>query len=193
MTSAWTIPPTGPLASIALAAHATLPCLQTDRLVLRAPQLADATLYQAIMGSADGVFMGGPFSAEDAWYDFNQATASWLLRGHGLFAVERKNTHDLMGFVGIFFEYGDPEPELGYLFKPDGQGQGYAFEAAQAVLTHAFDTLHLPTLVSYIDPANTRSIALATKLGGIIDTETSHPVVEGTLIYRYPSARGAAS
>ncbi len=68
---------------------------------------------------------------------------------------------------------------------PEGEGKGYAFEAANAVLDWAFLTREMPTLVSYIAPQNARSIALAERLGATRDTEAKAPN-EGDLVYRHP-------
>ena len=43
--------------------------------------------------------------------------------------------------------------------------------------------------VSYIDPANTRSIAVARRLGAVEDTTATHPFGEETcLVFRHPTA-----
>ena len=86
------------------------------------------------------------------------------LRGHGLWTVESKAGGEVLGFVLIGFEPGDQEPELGYLFRPAAEGHGYATEAATALRDHAFSTLRMDRLVSYIDPANRRSQRVAERL-----------------------------
>jgi RimJ/RimL family protein N-acetyltransferase len=85
-----------------------------------------------------------------------------------------------VGFVLIGFEPGDLEPELGWLFLPAAEGQGYAAEAATAARHHALSVLGLPSLVSYIDPANDRSARLAARLGARRDGE-----VDGADVWRH--------
>jgi RimJ/RimL family protein N-acetyltransferase len=70
-----------------------------------------------------------------------------------------------MGRVGIHAPYGWPQPELGYTLGKRFWGRGYATEACRAALDWAFAERDFPELVSYIDPANTASIRVATKLG----------------------------
>jgi RimJ/RimL family protein N-acetyltransferase len=166
----WLTPPSGPMAAQAQAVAAVLPRIETARLVLRAPRIEDYAAWAAIACTERGVHIGGPYDPEEAWLDFCQMVAGWLLRGAGLWSVERRDTGALIGFVPLNHEWGDPEMELGFLFLPDGEGHGYAAEAATAARDHAFGSLGMTTLVSYIDPANGRALALAGRLGGHRDT-----------------------
>ena len=105
-------------------------------------------------------------SREDAWLDFAQMVAGWMLRGHGLWSVERRADGALIGFVPLGFEPGDREPELGFLFLAEAEGQGYAREAAEAARDFAFGASSAGApLVSYVAPENLRSIRLAERLG----------------------------
>ena len=52
---------------------------------------------------------------------------------------------------------------------PEAEGKGFALEAARAVMAWARDSFGWDRLVNIIDPANTRSIALGLRLGGVID------------------------
>jgi len=175
-------PRPGAAALFAIALQGELPTLATDRLMLRAPRVTDFDAYAQIACSPRGAHLGGPMTREDAWADFSQMTSTWLLHGHGLWTIGHAGT--IAGFVVLGFEPGDQEPELGFMLTETAEGHGIAFEAASAALTHAFDTLGWPTLVSYIAPENARSIALARRLGACPDGE----ITEGgqtTLIYRY--------
>lgn len=140
-----------------------VPELRTARLVLRAPALSDFTHYAAIVCGPRGQFVDGPMTAEAAWDDFARMTATWLLRGHGLWTVTADGA--VIGFVLIGCEPGDEAHELGFLFLPEGEGLGYAHAAARAARDYARDVLNLPALVSYCDPANARACALALRLG----------------------------
>jgi RimJ/RimL family protein N-acetyltransferase len=105
-----------------------------------------------------------PTRQAGAFTEFAATVGLWLLRGHGLWTVTDREDR-VLGFVLIGFEPGDQAPELGWLFLPEARGRGYAAEAAAAARAHALDTAGLPELVSYIDPANTRSQRLAQRLG----------------------------
>lgn len=161
-------PPTGAAAVFALQLQGQLPTLATDRLILRAPKCEDFDAYADIACSDRGTFLGGPFSREDAWADFCNATANWVLHGHGMWTIGHAG--DVAGFVILGFEPGDGEPELGFMLLPRFEGRGIAREAATAARNHAFETLGWSTLVSYIAAENARSVALARRLGAYRDT-----------------------
>jgi ribosomal-protein-alanine N-acetyltransferase len=55
--------------------------------------------------------------------------------------------------------------EIGWVFDPAYQGQGYAAEAARAVLDLAFGTLGLHRIVATCDPRNRASQRVMEKLG----------------------------
>ncbi len=76
-----------------------------------------------------------------------------------------------MGFASHAVEYGDAEPEIGWLLTEAAEGKGIATEAAAAVRDHHFATLGQPTVVSYVDPANTASARVAEKLGATRDAD----------------------
>jgi RimJ/RimL family protein N-acetyltransferase len=56
-------------------------------------------------------------------------------------------------------------PEIGYILHPDCWGRGLATEALTAVIAHVFERHPIPALRADIDPRNTASIRLLTKLG----------------------------
>jgi RimJ/RimL family protein N-acetyltransferase len=167
MTAPHERPFPGPGADFALTLAAQLPVIETTRLRLRAPQLADFDAWAEIFCGPAGPHLGGPFTRDEAFTDFAATCGLWLLRGHGLWAVEPKAGLDVLGFVLIGFEPGDQEPELGYLFRPSAEGQGFATEAAAALRDHAFGDLGLARLVSYIDPENPKSTRVAERLGAV--------------------------
>ena len=182
MTFPCETPRSGAASLFAIALQGHLPTLATDRLLLRAPRVSDFDTYAQIACTSRGAHLGGPMRREDAWLDFSQMTSTWLLHGHGLWTIGHAG--DIAGFVVLGFEPGDQEPELGFMLTKQAEGRGIAFEAASAALSHAFDTLGWATLVSYIDPANSRSIALATRLGAQPDGTITEDGAT-TLIYRY--------
>lgn len=180
-------PSTGATAALAARIQSLLPELQTPRLKLRGPTLDDFPIYAEIACSSRGQFLGASSSREDAWYDFASMTAGWMLHGHGLLSVELRETRIVIGFVVLGFEPGDLEPELGFMLAEDAEGKGYANEAALAARAYAFDTLRLPSLVSYVDARNARSAALAQRLGAVRDGEIRSGNDDYTLIYRHPA------
>lgn len=180
--------PHGASAALAASLRALLPRIETARLILRAPEITDFAVFDAIFESPRAVYMGGPFDRAGAWDEFTECVSGWLLRGHGAWAITRKDSGETIGFTLIHMEYGDREPELGWYLSETAEGQGFAFEAANAARAHALDTLALPALVSYIDPPNRRSIRLAENLGAWRDDVAAADFDDDVLVYRHAPA-----
>ena len=147
----------------------TAPTLRTDRLTLRMPRLADFEVRAAFAASDRSVWEGGPFDRAEAWRMFASEVGQWPLMGYGPFSVDDRDTAAYLGEVGIYHPSDYPEPELGWFVTPEAEGRGIAAEAARCVMVWARRTFGWDRLVNYIDPGNVRSIALALRLGGIID------------------------
>ena len=174
------LPIPGPAADFAAHLSAPLPVLESARIRLRAPVLTDFDAWAEVLCGPNTKDLGGPFTRDEAFAEFCISVSMWLLRGHGLWTVEDRASHEILGFVLLGFEPGDREPELGYLFRPMAQGLGLATEAALVVRDHALNRLQLPGLVSFIAPGNARSAALARRLGAYPDGE-----VEGSQVWRH--------
>lgn len=160
-----------------------IPVLETDRLVLRAPTLDDFPVLLAINESVADVSLrtGG---REGTWIDLVQMTATWVLRGHGWWTVD--DSAGACGFVGLGFEPGDREPELGYLLTETARGKGYATEACVVVRDYARDTARLPSLVSYVSQRNSASQNVARKLGATRDAQSEAELGdEGVQVWRH--------
>jgi RimJ/RimL family protein N-acetyltransferase len=162
----------------------SIPTLRTGRLILRAPVMEDFPAYARLMASPRAIHMGGPFDTRAAWGLFCHDVALWELFGHGALMVDLTATGECVGQVGINHGPLFPEKELGWQVYEAHEGRGYATEAAQALRDWAFATLGLRTLVSYIDPANTRSAAVAERLGAVLD-QTAPKQDPDDLVYRH--------
>lgn len=163
-----------------------IPTLTTERLTLRPPQPEDLSAYAAYCASDRTKLGGGPFTFEQARGFLETMIASWAAHGSGRFIMTQNG--EPIGHAGIL--HGD-EPELTwFIWNAASEGQGYAFEAAQAVLNWCRAKGH-PSLVSYIDPENARSIALAERLGAVLDPGAPRPNDDPCLVYRHPMQGGA--
>jgi RimJ/RimL family protein N-acetyltransferase len=172
-----------------------IPVLTTDRLTLRAPAASDWPQWRAFMASDRSAFIR-PDDIDDAkaWRALGHVIGMWVLRGYGQFVYCRTGSDEALGMCGPWHPVDWPEREIGWhIWTAEAEGKGFAFEAASAARDYAFGPLGWDTAVSYIDPANDRSIALALRLGARRDTEASTPhPEEPTLVYRHPKPGAAA-
>jgi RimJ/RimL family protein N-acetyltransferase len=84
---------------------------------------------------------------------------SWLQLGLYLY------DHTLIGDIGLHFLEDGEQAEIGYTLATEHQGQGYAFEAVEAILEYLFNRLAKHRVTASVDPENIRSIHLLEKLG----------------------------
>lgn len=186
MSVAWLHSPVGPAAGIAGAVSAAVPVLTTARLTLRAPAVSDFPAYRAVFVSGRSRYIGGPFTEEAAFADFCQGIAGWMLRGAGMWTVTLTGNDAPLGWIYLWQETGDPEPELGWILTEAAEGHGYATEAASAALPHAVRLYGANGFVSYIDARNDRSARLALALGAVRDRAAEAALDDADLhVYRH--------
>ena len=169
------------------------PTLTSDRLLLTQMTLDHIHALYPLMGSARTGYMDGPFTKRAAWYLLAADVASWTLLGFGGWAITDRNTGQLLGQIALSQPPHYPERELGWLLFEHAEGQDYAHEAGKTVLAWARDAQNYITLVSYITPENSRSVALAKRLGAVLDPNAVLPdgdSIEDTVIYRHTLQSG---
>ncbi|MCZ2720664.1 GNAT family N-acetyltransferase [Marinomonas sp. 15G1-11] len=103
-------------------------------------------------------------------------------RGWGFWAVERKDTHAFIGFVGIIYQAAAmpnaPFVEIGWRISSNHWRKGYALEAAQASLKFAFETLAADSVYAITNLNNLPSIGVMKKLGmKNQDQDFDHPAL----------------
>jgi RimJ/RimL family protein N-acetyltransferase len=159
-----------------------VPILTTERLVMRGWREDDLAPYAAMTADAEVMrFMGGPLDAEDTWRQMAVFAGHWVLRGYGIWAVER---------VGLLRHHGWPGLEVGWLLAREAWGHGYATEAARASMDHAWRELGAQELISLIAPANLPSQRVAERL----DMRPGEPYdLRGTPVVIHRRARPAAA
>lgn len=170
---------------------ADTPRIETDRLVLRAPRAADFEALAPFIMSDRARFVGGGADKDigHAWRVLAIFSGHWHLRGYGIFVAEHRAEGRPIGSAGPWFPGDWPEEELGWtIWDEADEGRGYAREAVSAVRRHAYADLGWSTAVSYIDPRNDRSRALATRLGCTLDADAPRPGRDPALeVWRHPA------
>jgi RimJ/RimL family protein N-acetyltransferase len=158
--------------------------LTTTRLLLRPYALSDLDDAYAVLESHPDVWRYDPGrqrTREERAEELQFRMLELKRKGVGCFAVVRHEDSRLIGYCGLQLYLWQRQPlsstevELFYRLGRDYWGQGYATEAAQAVVAHAFDTLRLPRLVSWADARNERSIALLRRLGFTVQPAEDEP------------------
>jgi recombination protein RecA len=139
--------------------------LQTARLLIRGLEITDLDSLYAICGDPLVMrFVGNnqPLSLEQTrlWIETAQSTYP---HNYGCLAVLEQQSNRLVGYCGLVVGEDTNEIELIYGFATDVWGQGYALEAARAILDYG--CIHFPTIHATADPENHASLHILTRLG----------------------------
>lgn len=147
-----------------------IPVLETERLTLREPREADFPAMLAFNDSPRSSFVGGGVPRQQIWRGLLANIGHWVLRGHGFYSVDTR-AGDFIGRVGVIYHDGWDEPELGWHLFDGFERHGYAVEAARAAKADYHARISPAPLISYIDPANPKSEALAKRLGAAAERQ----------------------
>jgi [ribosomal protein S5]-alanine N-acetyltransferase len=143
--------------------------LSTPRLRVRPLEASDSAFIVSLLN--DDAFIRnigdrGVRSLEDAaGYISNGPGASYVRYGFGLCAVALAESGTPIGICGLLQRDQLPSPDLGFAFLPQYRSQGYAYEAASAVMADAHGRLGIPTVLAIVNPGNAASIRLLERLG----------------------------
>ena len=169
--------------------------LETERLILRPFAIEDFDAFAAMY--ADPRVMqflavdGKPMSRFDAWRALAGIVGHWALRGFGMFALVERSTETLVGRAGPWEPEGWPDFEIGWALRSECWGRGYATEAVNRCIAHAFTDLNRSHLSSFILPENIRSIRVAERVGERFEGEVALPHLPGRKVLQYGLSRNA--
>lgn len=143
--------------------------LETDRLTLRRLQLSDAEFIFKLVNDPSWLrFIGdkGVRNLDDARRYLREGPLDMYARfGFGMFAVEIKTSGAPAGMCGLIKRDSLADVDVGYALLPEFRGQGYAYEAASAVLAYGNQTLRLRRIVAITSPGNDSSVRVLEKMG----------------------------
>jgi ribosomal-protein-alanine N-acetyltransferase len=143
--------------------------LETQRLILRKLTLDDAPFMLALVNDPSWLhFIGdrGVRTPDDARdYLRKGAIASYELNGFGLYLTALKTSGIPLGICGLVKREGLVDVDIGFAFLPQFVGNGYAYESASTVMTHARNDIGLKRVVAITSPANRASIRVLEKIG----------------------------
>jgi RimJ/RimL family protein N-acetyltransferase len=111
-------------------------------------------------------------------------TRQWQSRGYGHFVVVQKASGEVIGCVGFYHPDNWPGAELTWILRRSHWGQGYGTEAARAAIEWAWNNGGPDHIISLIEPDNTASVRVATKIGQQFEREDVHPI-SAESVHRY--------
>jgi [ribosomal protein S5]-alanine N-acetyltransferase len=152
--------------------------LHTERLILCPVTDGDHAVLLAHWAAPDVrrfLFDGAMLSSAEIAEAIEDSTRDFGRAGYGLWLIHEQDRPDLIGTAGLR-PLEDIGLEIFYSLAPGSWGQGYATEAARAVLDHALGPLGLPEVLAEVDEGNKASIAVLERLG-----MTPFGVVQGLL------------
>ena len=161
------------------------PSIETADLILRGYREEDFEAFAGFGASERARFVGGPQDRWSSWRAFMAGIGHWTLRGYGMWMVEHRATGRVAGRVGMIYNDGWHEPELGWHIYDGFEGKGYAYQASLAARAYSARHFGLDAVISYVAPENTRSVALAHRLGARFECE-SELFGQPCHIYRHP-------
>ncbi|MHA1128922.1 MAG: GNAT family N-acetyltransferase [Alphaproteobacteria bacterium] len=144
--------------------------IETDRLTLRQFTSEDYATMASINGDPKVMeCFPAPMTAQQSDAMMKRIEEHWQTNNFGLFALEIRDTGQLIGFTGLthppYETTFTPCIEVGWRLTPEVWGKGFAFEAATACLNWGFTDLGLNEIVSFTFEGNTRSRHLMARLG----------------------------
>lgn len=142
--------------------------LDTARLSLRPPRLADAPALFA--------FLGDPLAMQHTTVQASERDCRRYLAAHerqrrrigcAPWVVSEKGRNAIIGFGGLYDDPFDPGwgVEVGYFFAPSAWGKGYATELTQACVALARAEPRWPVLTAFAHPENIGSQRVLQKCG----------------------------
>ena len=151
--------------------------LETERLRLRRFSREDVEAIFAIIGDDIAMqYYPKTFDRSDAVQWIERNLRRYSEHGYGLFAVTLKGSTDVIGDCGVIKQdvEGETRLEVGYHFRRDQWGHGYATEAARACMGLAFHAFGADKVISLIRPENLPSRRVAERNGMKLERQVTH-------------------
>ena len=142
--------------------------ISTKRLILRRFEDRDLDAFHAYHSLPETArFLPGPPKSYTQSMERVGKYANFVYEKEGdwvCLAIEAKDSPELLGEVVLKWLPGRGQGELGWSLAPWARGQGYATEAAEAVLDLGFGELGLHRIEARLDAFNAASAALCERL-----------------------------
>ena len=101
----------------------------------------------------------------------------------GLWKLVLKKNRVVIGYVGLWYFFDEPQPQLVYALLEPYTRQGFATEASRSIIDYAFDQLGYDYLIAATDELHVASQKVAERLGmSLVEKKTKEN--KSTLFYR---------
>jgi RimJ/RimL family protein N-acetyltransferase len=156
--------------------------IKTDRLLMRRWRDSDRAPFAELNGDPQTLlYFPQTFDREESDALIDRAEANFEARGYGLWALERIDTGEFIGFTGLGPMPGDVPGaggvEIGWRLARRAWHHGYATEAAAGAARDGFDRLGLAEIWSMTAVLNEPSRAVMHRIGMTEVARFDHPRV----------------
>jgi RimJ/RimL family protein N-acetyltransferase len=151
------------------------PVIETERLRLRRWQAGDLAPYAAINSDHEVMqTLLSTLTVEQTRAEIAVHEDNFERLGYGVWAVELRDTAEFIGSVGLEpYNYPTmvvvPTVAICWKLAHEFWGQGFAYEAASAVVDYAFKELGMNDVVALFERSNVRSVRLMQRLNMQLD------------------------
>lgn len=146
-----------------------IPTLQTERLLLRPFVAEDAPNLQKIANDRKVTYttaaIAYPYSINHASHWISCLKNMLLIQQVVTFAVENKETQELMGMIGLTVFNDSNQADLGYWLGSNYWNKGYVTEASKKMLDYGFNELEVNAVIANHMVRNPASGKVLQKLG----------------------------
>ena len=142
--------------------------IETNRLLLRTFTEEDAALIYELNLDPDVIrYTHDPIKDQAHASEILEKVIipQYVLYNHGRWAVHVRSTLEFLGWCGLKYRSELNEIDLGYRFKKEGWGKGYATEAAWATIQYGFEKIGLQRIVARAEIDNIGSWKVLEKCG----------------------------
>ncbi|MET1052806.1 MAG: GNAT family protein [Mycetocola sp.] len=145
--------------------------LGTDRLIIRLETEADVDAIHSWQSRDDvcRYLLYEPRDRATVARKVAEDSARTRLENDGDYlqlAVERRDDGRVIGQMFVTVDKAEYSTlEIGWVFHPEVAGQGYASEAARAIMAVGFERMRAHRIIATLTPENTASVRLCLRLG----------------------------
>ncbi len=152
--------------------------LQTERLIIRNPEISDFDTYWMMKNDKETTFYTGGTTklSKDEYFDkYKDFCDTFTKKNSSLYSIIEKDSMKYIGYCG--FQYCEllNDMEILYGFARAWWNRGFAFESANSVISHGLNELELPRVSAAVNPKNIASEKILQKIGMQFDSFIEWP------------------